>query len=118
MGKYVAALLVVFIAPLTGCSSAGETRGFTLDDVQGYWWESCDDPAVQFAIQGDRYFGDFEGESKARVENDTLVIDQRPSPSAYRIMAASAQRLVLRPVAGPVQDWVVRSCPGASGNGP
>jgi hypothetical protein len=33
-------------------------------------------------------------------------------------MAASAQHLVLRPVAGSVQDWVLRSCPGHQAMGP
>jgi hypothetical protein len=95
-----------------------KARGFALGDVQGYWWESCDDPAVQFAIRGNRYFGDFEGEFKTQVENDMLIIEQGSIAPTYRIIAASSQRLVLRPVAGPAQDWVLRSCPGAAGNGP
>ena len=119
MRNFVAASLVLSCALLAGCSSVAKARGFTLGDVQGYWWESCDDPAVQFAIRGNRYFGDFEGEFKVRVENDMLVIDPKSgSTPAYRIMATSPQHLVLRLVSGPPQDWALRSCPGASDNGP
>ena len=118
MRKCVAPLLAVVLTSLEGCATAGKARDFTLQDVQGYWWASCNDPAVQFAVQGDKYFGDFEGEFKARVENDMLVIEQGPGAPVYRIIAASPQRLVLRPVAGPAQDWVLRSCPRAAGNGP
>ena len=118
MGKCIAALLTVVLVSLAGCATVGKARDFTLGDVQGYWWESCDDPAVQFAIQGDRYTGDFEGEFKVRVESGMLVIDPNSgSTPAYRIVAASPQHLVLRPISGPAQDWVLRSCPGVAGNG-
>ena len=119
MRRCVALLLAVVLTSLAGCATAGKARDFTLQDVQGYWWENCNDPAAQFAIQGDRYFGDFEGEFKVQVENDMLVIDPKSgSTPAYRIMATSPQHLVLRLVSGPPQDWALRSCPGASGNGP
>jgi hypothetical protein len=117
MGKY-ALYFAVVLTSLVGCMTASKARDFTLQDVQGYWWESCSDPAAQFAIRGDRYFGDFEGEFKVGVAKDMLVIDpDSDSTPAYRILTTSPQHLVLRLASGPPHDWVLRSCPAASGRG-
>ncbi len=99
------------LSVLPGCVPVKANR-YTLDDVQGYWWQSCDDPAVQFAIQDNRYSGDFEGEFAVRVENDLLIVIRNgDSNTAYRILAASPERLLLQSVIAPEQDWLLRSCP-------
>ena len=110
------ALLLAVTLALSPSANAAKSRVFTLDDVQGYWWQSCADPAVQFAIQGDKYTGDFPGEFKVRIENNSLVIEKGPGSVAfYRIVSASPRRIVLRPRDGKSPDWVLRSC--AEGNG-
>ncbi len=109
----VAALLLALISS-TGCASTGQGRPFKLGDVQGFWWERCDDPAVQFAIEGERYFG-VEWDHPVRVEDGVLIVDRSPEPPlTFRIVAATPRRLVLRsadPIDAPAPDWVLRTCP-------
>ena len=106
-----AALLALILALSPGANAA-KSRVFTLDDIQGYWWQSCTDPAVQFAIQGDKYTGDFPGEFRVRVEHNAIVIDKGAGPAAfYRIVSASPRQIVLRPIDGRTSDWVLRACP-------
>ena len=110
-----ASFLILALISVSACAGAREDREFTLQDVQGFWWERCDDPAVRFAIDGDRYFGDFEGQYSARVERGVLIVDQSPGPAlTFRILEANSQRLVLRstdPTDEPASDWVLRTCP-------
>jgi hypothetical protein len=112
MKKYSSVFLVYLIAMHAGCALTKNDSQYTLEDVQGYWWESCDDPTVQFAIQKDRYSGDFEGDFKVRVEHGSLLIDQGAEPMLeFRIVTASPQRLVLRMVPDSADnDWILRSC--------
>lgn len=109
-------LLTSLLALSAGCAIAKTPHAFTLKDVQGFWWERCDDPAVQFAIQQDRFSGDFEGEFKVRVDQNTLSIEQLHKPALeYRILAASPRRLVLRTLHEATSgDWVLRTCADTS----
>ena len=105
-------LLTSLIAVSAGCATAKTPHAFTLKDVQGFWWERCDDPAAQFVIQDDRFSGDFKGEFKISVDQNMLRIEQLQKPTLeYRILAASPRRLVLRPLFEATSpDWVLRTC--------
>jgi hypothetical protein len=105
-------ILAVLAAVLAGCAAVGQTREYTLADVQGFWWENCSDPAAQFAIQGNRYFGDFEGEFKAHVEHGVLRVDRGSETQSFHILDASPTELRLHPLAESRTAWVLRSCPG------
>lgn len=109
-----ASFLILALISVCACAGARGDREFTLQDVQGFWWERCDDPAVQFAIEGDRYF-DVEWEQQARVERGVLTVERSPEPAlAFRILEATPRRLVLRSVDStdePASNWVLRTCP-------
>ncbi len=75
MKKYPRVLLASLMAVQLDCTTAKNTSQFALEDVQGFWWESCDDPVAQFAIQNDRYSGDFAGDFNVREERDRLIIE-------------------------------------------
>lgn len=113
-------LLALMLAQSTGDATAGNRRGFTLDDVQGIWWERCDAPSGEFLIDGDRFRGNFAAEYKVRVERHRLVIEQGTEPALeYRIVTATPQRLVLRPLFDATGgDWVMRRCADTSGHQP
>ena len=75
MKKYPRVLLASLMAVQLDCTMAKNTSQFALEDVQGFCWESCDDLAVQFAIQNDQYSGDFAGDVNVLVERDRLIIE-------------------------------------------
>lgn len=103
------------VAVFSGAASAKPPP--TLADVQGVWWNDCAQPAAEFGIDGDSFYGDFEGRFRARVERGVLrveALDANAPPRAWRIVAASRTRLVLRslePGAQNAPDWTLRSCP-------
>ncbi|WP_394538409.1 hypothetical protein PRJ39_22175 [Lysobacter enzymogenes] len=100
--------------------AAGAASPPTLADVQGVWWRDCDQPAAEFGIDGEAFYGDFEGRFRARVERGVLRVDALDSDApalAWRIVAATPARLVLRarPAgAAPAADWTLRRCPEAA----
>ncbi len=118
MKNRLCVLFFLLIALPFGYAEAKPSREFTLEDVQGFWWEKCDDPAAQFAIQQGRYFGDFEGEFKVTVEGGILMIEQGSEPALrFRILAASPKRLVLRMASdSTASNWVLRACADTSGH--
>ncbi|QWP77049.1 hypothetical protein J5226_01185 [Lysobacter sp. K5869] len=87
---------------------------YTLADVQGVWWSDCAQPAAEFGLDGDSFYGDFEGRFRARVERGVLrvdALDAKAPPRAWRILAAGRTRLVLRSLEPGAQDWTLRACP-------
>jgi hypothetical protein len=118
MRPYFIFLLSALFVALIGDAAAAKKTGYTLKDVQGYWWDNCGDPAAQFAIQGNVYFGDFAGQYKVRVKNDTLIIDADTGTSmeiarSLRIVSIKPGRMILRNIDADANDkgWVVRFCP-------
>lgn len=119
--KHSAVVLFTSLLALSaGCATAKTPHVFTLKDVQGFWWERCDDPTAQFAIQDDKFSGDFKEDFKVSVNQNTLSIEQLSEPMLeYRILAASPRRLVLRPLYEATSgDWVLRTCADTSGYRP
>lgn len=47
---------------------------YSLKDIQGGWWGNCEDSAVIFFIDGNKYSGDFLGSYLAEVKNNQLVL--------------------------------------------
>lgn len=105
--------MLASIVAAASCASSAEVPVYGIDDVQGFWWSDCGEPAVEFAIQGDRYFGDFEGEFPVEVNDGVLSVDRGPDAGlfSYRIVNASETALVLQPISPPAPAFSVRSCP-------
>lgn len=100
------------LAVLAGAAPA--QAAYTLADVQGVWWSDCTQPAAEFGLDGDSFYGDFEGRFRARVERGVLRVDPldaKAPPRAWRILAADRARLVLRPLQPGAREWTLRRCP-------
>lgn len=94
----------------------------SLVDLQGGWWSSCADPAAEFVIQDDKYFGDFSGIHPLALSGDTLTFkdgivrgheaELSNTPRAFRIVSVSPSALVLRPLPSIVstKNWTLHSC--------
>jgi hypothetical protein len=125
MRKVFTTLLLGLLA--AGAFVASDARAgarYSLADIQGGWWASCDAPAVEFYVKGDEYSGDFRGTYKLELTNGTLIlkdglvdghsIDVTHAPIAFRIVSVSKDSLVLR-LSHPsqshaAQDWHLLSC--------
>ena len=94
----------------------------TLEQLQGARWSDCADPAAEFAIEGDRYFGDFEGTHRLTLSGRRLVFEDGlleghgtslpGGPHAFHIVEWKPGELVLRrePAIEGTRDWTLRSC--------
>ena len=79
---------------------------YTLKDIQGVWWESCDDPVAAFYISGDTYGGDFLGTYIIKLSGNMIEFDHglpeghsiNPNgvPQGYLILSANKQKLTLQ----------------------
>jgi hypothetical protein len=97
--------LALLLAVSTSWAKDG---AYTIDDVQGSWWASCDDPAAEFYISGDEYGGDFLGTHPVEVRNSVLTFKKgfveghsaevTGVPVSFRILEASGSNLVLASV--------------------
>ena len=67
---------IVFIATIlftvNGCVGA---ESYNLNQMQGSWWTSKDDPVAAFAIKGNSLFGDWEGGFHCEINKDMFYID-------------------------------------------
>jgi hypothetical protein len=106
--------------------AAEAKKTYSLADVQGVWWDSCDDPAAAFGISGDRYFGDFDfgdyvGELKISISGNVLrfesgfpvghSVDVSGQPFSALIISVTANELILRPLKNrDGGDWILKSC--------
>jgi hypothetical protein len=106
-------LMLASIIAAASCAVPTRVPVYGIDDVQGYWWSDCGEPAVEFAIQGNRYFGDFEGEFPVEVKDGVLSVDHGPGTGllSYRIIHVSDTALVLQPINPPAPTFSLRSCP-------
>lgn len=125
MSKFITLCLVCTLAGFAQLARAGEV---SLDRLQGGWWSSCGDPAVEFLIEGSEYSGDFSGTYRLDLAGDVLTFSAglanghstnvTHEPLSFRILAATGELLVLRPMPGNpyVGDWHLQSCKGMPPN--
>lgn len=125
MRKFI--LIGILFSPIA-CAQVNPPDRFSLDDLQGGWWASCDDPAVEFLVDRDEYVGDFSGKYRLSLLGDILTfsaglaeshnVEPTHKPTSFRILAATGEQLVLRPVLANSQadDWRLQSCKGVSPN--
>lgn len=106
-------LVLAPIVAAASCALPARVPVYGIEDVQGYWWSDCGEPAVEFAIEGNRYFGDFEGEFPVEVKDGVLSVDHGSGEGlfSYRIVQASDTALVLQPLDPPAPAFSLRSCP-------
>jgi len=93
---------------------------YTLDDVQGTWWGSCDDEVAVFYIQGDMYSGDFLGTFNVELSNNKLLftsglpkgdsINVNGEPQAYLLLSATKGKLTLQGVEDDTFSFNLFSC--------
>jgi hypothetical protein len=119
MRNIIAILTLIFSAICASCVSTQAAPQFTLLDMQGAWWASCEQPAADFVLEGSRLFGDFDGESQANLVNNELFVDDGHGPISYwRLVQVSPNKLTLRPTGEQGPDWVLHKCPRAAENAP
>ncbi|MDR2172916.1 MAG: hypothetical protein LBE32_01730 [Burkholderiales bacterium] len=103
-----------------GCV-AESSRRYSLADVQGVWWSDCKNPAAEFVIKNDHYFGDFLGQHKVSIKDNVLTfeggfvvghdVNVSGKPLSFIIISARPSELVLRSLAnGHDRDWRLHSC--------
>ena len=110
---------------LAACTQIVRRDNILLSDLQGGWWSNCEDPAVAFLIDGNKYSGDFSGTYTLGLAGNVLTfsaglidghsIDVPHKPLSFRILSATGDQLLLRPMLGNpyVGDWRLHSCNGA-----
>jgi hypothetical protein len=121
----LAALLLVSTFPVMNAAvyaQATPGKAYSIDALQGAWWQDCEQPAAEFFISDDEYSGDFEGSYKATLTGDLLVFDDGFAdghsvnvthvPLEFRIVELTNKRLVLSPLPGNpfTSDWHLQSC--------
>ena len=130
MSKFIATSFLCALAAVTvqACAESTQRDQYSLGILQGGWWSDCQNPAVEFLIDGDEYSGDFSGKYKLKLIGDVLVfkdglIDGHSfnvthRPQSFLIMTATDGQLVLRPMPGNpyVGDWHLQSCKGMPPN--
>jgi hypothetical protein len=96
--------------------------GPSLAQLQGGWWSRCDDPAVEFLIDGTLYSGDFAGQHRLTLTGRRLVfedglpdghaVELPHTPREFRVVDAAPGRLVLRqePAEDGAGDWHLQAC--------
>ena len=102
-----------------------------VQQLQGVWWERCDDPAAALAIRGDRYAGDFVGEHPLKLTqrrgHPPLVTFTKGLPfghsvhvsgraESFEVVKSTGKELVLSPMPGASRagDWTLSACPKLS----
>ncbi len=103
-------LLVLFQTALFSSVSIASENEYSLQDVQGAWWSSCDDPAADFVISGNSYTGDFEGTYTCSVENNKLSVDFSPNGDVVQSIIIHADSNSLELQYG-LQPKKLRRCP-------
>ena len=92
----------------------------SLHAIQGVWWRDCTDPAAEFVIDGNTYSGDFLGEHPLTVSKGILTfqhgllenhgIHVSGRPTRFRILQASKESLVIRPLGQKTRDLRLHTC--------
>ena len=99
---------------------SAHAQTYSLEALQGGWWRDCNDPAVEFHIDGDQYSGDFEGSYKITLKGDILTFNHglidghsvhvTEKPQSFQILNVTKEELILRPVSDNQGDWLLKSC--------
>ena len=55
--------------------SCVEAESYNLNQMQGSWWASKDDPVAEFAIKGNVLFGDWEGSFICEIKKNMFYVD-------------------------------------------
>jgi hypothetical protein len=66
------AIFAIFLFSVSGCEGAEK---YSLNQMQGAWWSSKDDPVAAFAINGNVLFGDWEGDFRCEIKKDFFYVD-------------------------------------------
>ncbi len=116
-------LLVLLIISITYPAMATNKGSvYSTEDVQGGWWSSCNDTAVEFFIDGAYYFGDFLGKYKVEVAGNKITftkglidghsVNVTGVPLVFVIVKLTQNSLQLTPVKGNPYEgmWVLHSC--------
>jgi hypothetical protein len=118
--KTVSALIVLLLLAIS--TSWSKDDAYTIEDVQGAWWSSCEEPAAEFSISGTEYGGDFLGTHPVQVANGVLIFKQglvegdsvevSGTPLNFRILQADDDNLVLEAVNKDVapRTWKLVAC--------
>ena len=113
---------VLALVAVSACAPIATSPSPSLAAIQGGWWRSCDDSAVEFLIKGDTYSGDFAGSYKITLTGNVLVfteglinghsINVTHRPLSFEILLVNDKELVLRPMPGNyyIGDWRLLSC--------
>ncbi|GEM_PF-5360659 len=101
-------------------TASAHAQTYSLEALQGGWWRDCNDPAVEFHIDGDQYSGDFEGSYKITLKGDILTFNHglidghsvhvTEKPQSFQILNVTKEELILRPVSDNQGDWLLKSC--------
>jgi hypothetical protein len=110
---------LAIVASCSGCIADKAEPKYTLRDMQGSWWASCEHPAADFVLDGTRLFSDRDGESQASLVNNELFVDgSHGRASFWRLVQASPIKITLRSTGEPGPDWVLHKCPKVAANAP
>lgn len=95
---------------------------YTIKDIQGGWWPSCEGSTVEFLISGDKYIGDFYGRHPLSLNNNTLTFENgfveghnvnvSFKPREFFILNVSKEHMVLQSTTdeGAKREWKLFSC--------
>jgi len=116
-------LVVLFIISLIASPPATSNAFvYSIEDVQGGWWSSCNDTAVEFFIDDIDYYGDFIGKYRVDVTDNKITftkglidghsVNVTGIPLVFDIVKLTQNSLHLNPIQGnPYKGlWVLYSC--------
>lgn len=110
--------LIALLIPVSTFNAFGNESFFTLDQLEGGWWESCDDPIAVFFLEKDSngqvlYSGDFLGSYPAELKNNVLTltkglpeghsINVSGVPASYKVLHLSEISITLEQ--RPKDEW-------------
>ena len=114
---FIRLLIALFITVCTFNASGNESF-FSFDQLQGGWWENCDDPTAVFFLEKDvngqvHYSGDFFGSYPAKFKNNVLTltkglpeghsINVSGVPLSYKVLHLSETSITLEQ--RPKEEW-------------
>ena len=120
MHKHYYSFIKTILLLILSFSANATEKLYTLQDVQGTWWGSCDDEVAVFYIQGDMYSGDFLGTFNVELSKNKLLfksglpeghsINVDGEPQTYLLLSATKGKLKLQDVEDDTFSFNLFSC--------
>jgi len=122
MNKIIYILSALCVFGIHKVNASTNENIYTIKDIQGGWWSSCEEPAVEFLISGNKYFGDFHGKHPLSLNSNVLIfknglveghnVSVSFKPREFLILNVSKERMVLQSITdeGEKREWKLFSC--------